>query len=244
MTENEGYVRLSKVMVQRGMCSRREADAYIEKGEVLVNGEVVSVLGTKIDPDAEVELNTRAKRAQKVKVTILLNKPLGIVSTQLEKGHKDAIQLITRWNQEGGRRRFQPSIFTELTVVGQLDIDSKGLLVLTQDGVLAKKIIGPDSEMEKEYLVRVEGSVSEEMIERLRFGLSLDGKQLKKARIEMIEPDFLRFVLWESKKRQIRRMCDLVGLKVVKLKRVRIGNVCLGDLPEGKWRFLSRQEKF
>ncbi len=242
MTENEGYVRLSKVMVQRGMCSRREADAYIEKGEVLVNGEVVSVLGTKIDPDAEVELNTRAKRAQKVKVTILLNKPLGIVSTQLEKGHKDAIQLITRWNQEGGRRRFQPSIFTELTVVGQLDIDSKGLLVLTQDGVLAKKIIGPDSEMEKEYLVRVRGTLSD--LELLKSGLELDGVPLKPAQVEWINEDQLRFVLKQGRKRQIRRMCKAVGLEVIGLKRVRIGRIKLGGLPEGQWRFLKKGETF
>lgn len=241
MTEK---VRLSKVMSERGMCSRREADWYIERGGVLVDGEVVSTLGTKVARDAQIEFARGAKRAQDKKVTILLNKPLGIVSTQPEKGYREALELITAENQEGEGRDFHPSMLRKLGVVGRLDIDSKGLLVFTQDGALAKKIIGPDAEMEKEYLVRVEGKIPDGAIEKLRSGLSLDGKRLKRAKVELIEADFMRFVLREGKNRQIRRMCELVGVRVAKLKRVRIGRVCLGDLPEGKWRLLEPDEKF
>lgn len=235
--------RLSKVMASRGMCSRREADGYIERGEVVVDGEVVDVLGTRVDPGCVIELKVGARKEQAGKVTILLNKPLGVVSTQPEKGYRAAIGLIRRENLVGGGR-FDRGMLVGLSVVGRLDIDSKGLLVLTQDGTVAREIIGPDSTMEKEYLVRVEGRVSEGVIEKLRFGLKLDGKPLKRARVEVIGEQLLRFVLQEGKKRQIRRMCALVGLEVMKLKRVRVGGVCLGDLPEGKWRFLRDQESF
>jgi 23S rRNA pseudouridine2604 synthase len=178
-------------------------------------------------------------------VTILLNKPIGYVSAQPEKGYTPAIMLINASNQvKNNGLAFNPGHRNKLAVVGRLDIDSKGLLILSQDGVLVKKIIGPESLIEKEYLVRVEGNVSEEALRKLRFGLYLDGKALKRAKVDLLQNNLLKIVLIEGKKRQIRRMCDLVGLKVVNLKRVRIGNVLLGDLPEGKWRFLRADESF
>jgi 23S rRNA pseudouridine2604 synthase len=125
-----------------------------------------------------------------------------------------------------------------------LDIDSTGLLVLTQDGRVAKQLIGEDSEVEKEYLVRVEGTLSAEALASLIHGLALDGEPLKPARVKWQNEDQLNFVLTEGKKRQIRRMCELVGLKVVGLKRIRIGKVKLGDLPMGKWRYLRDDEAF
>ena len=127
---------------------------------------------------------------------------------------------------------------------GRLDIDSQGLLVLTQDGRIAKQLIGEDSEVDKEYLVRVQGSLSDRGLELLNHGLSLDGKALRPAQVRWQNSDQLRFVLREGKKRQIRRMCELVGLKVVGLKRVRIGRVALGDLPLGQWRYLREDERF
>jgi 23S rRNA pseudouridine2604 synthase len=126
-----------------------------------------------------------------------------------------------------------------------LDIDSQGLLVLTQDGVVAKTLIGENSEVEKEYLVRVSGHLSDEGLRRLNDGsLVLDGRRLLPAKVEWLNQDQLRFVLREGMKRQIRRMCESVGLKVVGLKRVRIGKVMLGNLPEGKWRYLHDDESF
>jgi 23S rRNA pseudouridine2604 synthase len=140
-----------------------------------------------------------------------------------------------------------------LAPAGRLDIDSTGLLVLTQDGRIAKQLIGENSAIEKEYLVRVSlgtlvtnvrDHLPDEHLARLRHGMSLDGKPLKPAQVEWLNPEQLRFVLREGRRRQIRRMCELVGLKVIALKRVRIGQVRLGDLPVGKWRFLAADEKF
>ena len=235
-------LRLSKLMTARGMCSRREADRYIEQGLVRVNGVVISQLGTKVAPDVKIELARAAQQQQAQLITIMLNKPVGYVSTQPEPGYKPAIQLITAANQfddTGQRLKFRDG----LAVVGRLDIESQGLLLFTQDGRLAKHIIGEQRETEKEYLVRVEGGyLDEARLKLLRHGLSLDGEALKPAKVDWLNAEQLRFVLTEGKKRQIRRMCDLVNLRVTGLKRVRIGNLRLGNLPEGKWRFVSAEE--
>jgi 23S rRNA pseudouridine2604 synthase len=236
-------VRLSKLMAQRGVCSRREADAFIKQGLVSVNGVIVDRLGTKVAPDAEITLAPRAVKKQNELITIILNKPVGYVSAQPEPGYAPAIKLITVANQFAKRNKcLMPEHLKGLAVAGRLDIDSQGLLLFTQDGRLAKKIIGEESRVEKEYIVRVHGSLPDDGLRSLRGGLELDGKPLKPAQVEWINRDQLRFVLREGRKRQIRRMCDLVGLKVVGLKRVRIGKIKLGDLPEGKWRFLEADE--
>jgi len=236
-------VRLSKLMAQRGVCSRREADVFIEQGMVSVNGVIVDQLGAKVAPDAEITLAPQAVKKQKELITIILNKPVGYVSAQPEPGYAPAIKLITVANQFGkGNKRLMPEHLKGLAVAGRLDIDSQGLLLFTQDGRFAKKIIGEESRVEKEYIVRVRGLLPDDGLRLLRGGLALDGKPLKPAQVEWINRDQLRFVLREGRKRQIRRMCDLVGLKVVGLKRVRVGKIRLGDLPEGKWRFLETDE--
>src|SRR5215475_2818908 len=236
-------VRLSKLMAKRGVCSRREADAFIEQGLVSVDGVIVDRLGAKVAPDAEITLAPRAVKKQKELITILLNKPVGYVSAQPEPGYAPAIELITPANQFGKEhKRLKWEHLKGLAVAGRLDIDSQGLLIFTQDGRLAKKIIGENSRVEKEYIVRVQGSLPDDDLRLLRSGLALDGKPLKPAQVEWINRDQLRFVLREGRKRQIRRMCDLVGLMVVGLKRVRIGRLRLGNLPEGKWRFLGPEE--
>ena len=240
-------IRLSKVMSERGLCSRREADGFIERGWVRVDGVTVNVLGTKIDPSQTITLDKSARESQTRQVTILLNKPVGYVSGQPEKGYKAAVTLITAEAQYRGERsalRFNPGQLRGLAPAGRLDIDSQGLLIFTQDGRIAKRLIGNDSEVEKEYLVRVEGPLSEKGLALLQRGLSLDGEQLKPAKVSWQNRDQLRFILKEGKKRQIRRMCELVGLKVQGLKRVRIGKVVLGELPEGKWRYLREGEEF
>ena len=236
-------LRLAKLMSQKGICSRREAEEYIEKGHVQVNGKIIDKQGVKVLETDEIKLLPEACREQKNKVVILLNKPLGYVSTQPEKNYKAAIELITVQNQfDPEYKKFDNSYKKKLAVAGRLDIDSKGLLIFSQDGTIVKQIIGPDSETEKEYMVKVKGFVNPKLLEKLAFGLSLDDKPLKRAKVDLLAPDYMRFVLKEGKKRQIRRMCELVNLRVISLKRVRIGKVRLGNLPVGKWRFLKNSE--
>lgn len=237
-------MRLSKLMAEKGLCSRREADQFIERGLVFVNGERVTQLGFKVDPNVSVTLDSDALKEQKNLVTVILNKPVGYVSAQAEDGYEPAIKLLTPENQwrEKAKRVF-PLKLNNLAVTGRLDIDSQGILIFTQDGRLAKKIIGENSEIEKEYLVRVQGQLSQQNLKLLNYGLSLDGKKLKPAHVDWINDDQLKFILKEGKKRQIRRMCELVGLRVVGLKRVRVGQLRLGQLPEGQWRLLQPNEK-
>ena len=239
-------VRLSKVMSERAMCSRREADLWIERGWVLVNGERIAELGTRIDPNAEITISKEAEKDQAKQVTILLHKPVGYVSGQPEPGCVPAVTLISAetWKRQSGDPEFKPWMMRGLAPAGRLDVDSTGLLVLTQDGRVAKKLIGEDSDAEKEYLVRVAGEMIPNGLKLLQHGLELDGKPLKKAWVKQLNEDQLHFILKEGKKRQIRRMCELVGLRVIGLKRVGLGRVMLGDLPMGLWRFLRADEWF
>jgi 23S rRNA pseudouridine2604 synthase len=240
---SEELVRLSKLMAERGLCSRREADVWIERGLVRVNGAVISQPGTKVQRDVSIALDAQAQRQQQQLVTIILNKPMGYVSAQPEPGYQPAITLITPPHQFGtSPRRLKSEHLKHLAVAGRLDIDSQGLLLFTQDGRIAKKIIGENGSVEKEYIVRVGGELPEKNLQLLRHGLELDGRTLRPAQVEWINPQQLRFVLREGRKRQIRRMCELVGLKVLGLKRVRIGKIRLGNLPEGRWRFLEADE--
>ena len=273
-TADAATSRLNKRMAELGMASRREADDWIARGWVKVNGQAAT-MGMQVTPDARIEVARQAQGQQANQVTILLNKPMGIVSGQAEDGHQPAITLVqpqNRWADDNARFFFNPKQLQSLVPAGRLDIDSIGLLVLTQDGRVARQLIGEDSRMEKEYLVRVTtagwGEAGErgdelreiheddvvrtnvqavfprQQLERLRHGLSLDGQSLKPAKVTWQNPEQLRVVLTEGKKRQIRRMCELVGLKVVGLKRVRIGNVMLGNLPLGQWRYLAAHERF
>ena len=240
-------VRVSKLMSEQGLCSRREADSYIERGWVLVDDVPVTELGTRIYPNQRITLARQAQSRQEASVTILLNKPVGYVSSQAEKNYRPAVTLVSAQSRFGGDRsplNFRHEHLRGLAPAGRLDIDSTGLLVLTQDGRIAKQLIGENSGMEKEYLVRVEGGLPASGLALLNFGLSLDGKALKRAEVSWQNKDQLRFILREGKKRQIRRMCELVGLKITGLKRVRIGNVRLGDLPAGQWRYLRNDERF
>ncbi|MBP9713352.1 MAG: rRNA pseudouridine synthase [Sterolibacterium sp.] len=240
-------VRISKLLAQQGLCSRREADSYIERGWVYVDGQRITELGSKALPTQKITLSRAAEHTQQSRVTILLHKPVGYVSGQAEHGYQPAVTLIgadSRWAADRSAHRYLPAHLKGLAPAGRLDIDSTGLLILTQDGRIAKLLIGENSPIDKEYLVRVEGKLSDEGLARLNFGLSLDGQPLKRAVVRWQNEDQLRFVLREGKKRQIRRMCELVGLKVTGLKRVRIGKVRLGDLPPGQWRYLNDDEHF
>lgn len=240
-------IRLSKLMSEQGLCSRREADSYIEQGWVLVDGVPVTELGTKIDPSQRITLNRAAQSKQESRVTFLLNKPIGYVSGQPEDNYKPAIALInaaSHYAKDQSPLKFNRAQLKDIAPAGRLDIDSHGLLVLTQDGRIAKQLIGEDSTVDKEYLVRVQGKLVGNGLGLLNHGLKLDGVALKPAKVSWQNEEQLRFLLREGKKRQIRRMCELVGLKVTGLKRVRIGKIKLGDLPVGQWRYLGENEVF
>ncbi|MFQ5995102.1 MAG: pseudouridine synthase [Acidiferrobacterales bacterium] len=240
-------IRLSKLLAARGVCSRREADVFIERGWVYVDGKQVTTLGTTVYPHQTVNLDKRARARQNQAVTILLNKPPGYVSTQPEKGYPPAASLISKRSRFTGdlsRRQFKLAHHKGLAAAGRLDIDSTGLLVLTQDGRIARQLVGASSAIEKEYIVRVEGRLTRQKLARLRNGLLLDGKALKPAQVSLTNDGRLRFALTEGRKRQIRRMCRQVGLEVVALKRVRIGKVRLRNLPIGQWRYLGENESF
>jgi 23S rRNA pseudouridine2604 synthase len=243
-------IRLSKRMSELGLASRREADEWIERGWVRVDG-VAAVLGQKVTPASRITIERAATAEQAQRVTVLINKPIGYVSGQAEDGYEPAVVLVkpeNRWVHDHAPLRFQREQLKSLVPAGRLDIDSTGLLVLTQDGRVAKALIGENSLVEKEYLVRVQsvrgGRLPESDLRLLNFGMSLDGQALKPAKVWWQNEGQLRFVLQEGKKRQIRRMCELVGLQVVALKRIRIGNVLLGDLPIGSWRYLAAHEAF
>ena len=251
-----GSMRLSKRMSELGIASRREADEWIGKGWVRVDDQIVSALGSRVMPGQRVTIDAKAKYMQAQKVTVLINKPVGYVSGQAEDGYEPAVVLVTpayQWDEDHSGTRFLREHTKSLVPAGRLDIDSVGLLVLTQDGRVAKQLIGEDSDIEKEYLVRVasaepaaDGGVmlSDSNLALLRHGLELDGEALLPATVEWINADQLRFVLKQGKKRQLRRMCEAVGLQVLGLKRVRIGKIMLGDLPTGQWRYLRMDEGF
>lgn len=248
-------IRLNKRMADLGLCSRREADDWIARGWVRVNGQS-AVMGQPVLLNARIDIDRQAEQLQRQQVTILINKPVGYVSGQAEDGHEPAVALVqpqNRWSECNSRMRWGFEQLRGLAPAGRLDIDSIGLLVLTQDGRVARQLIGEDSDIEKEYLVRVsygretlnvQGAFPPDQLRLLCHGLSLDGQVLQPAQVSWQNPEQLRFVLKEGKKRQIRRMCEQVGLFVTGLKRVRIGRVNLGHLPVGQWRYLAPHEGF
>lgn len=259
-------IRLNKRLADLGLCSRREADEWIERGWVEVNGQTAQ-MGQAVTEADRIDVLPAARHRQDSRVTILLHKPVGYVSAQAEDGHESAAVLVqprNQWRSDPLIRRgpsWQPQHARGLAPAGRLDIDSTGLLVLTQDGRVARTLIGEDSGIEKEYLVRVHWAPNgpkgadvvtqdvqavfpAERLALLRHGLRLDDQPLKPAQVDWQNPEQLRFVLTEGKKRQIRRMCEQVGLHVVGLKRIRMGRIVLGHLPVGQWRYLRPDERF
>jgi len=231
--------RVNKWLASEGVCSRREAEALIQKGLVKIDGARIDDPGRKIEPGQTIEINTAQGKPQ---ISAVLNKPVGVVSAQPEGSQIPAARLLTRANLVGAAANM-PTKSTSLAPLGRLDQDSRGLLLLSEDGVLAKALIGPESKLDKEYLVRVTGQITNRKLALLRHGLQLDGRQLKPAKIEQVEPQRIRFTLIEGRNRQIRRMCDLVGLEVTDLLRLRIGPLKLANLQESKWRALTAEER-
>jgi 23S rRNA pseudouridine2604 synthase len=234
--------RVNRWLAQSGVCSRREAEALIARGLVSIDGQRVDDVGRKIAPGQTLVLNDDAQASLDSQMSVVIHKPAGIVSSQPDPGQVPAVRLLTR-DALWGESPAIPGWDTRLAPVGRLDMDSRGLLILSEDGVLAKAVIGPGSQLEKEYRVAVMGELTDEKIDLLRHGLELDERQLRPAEVDLISEQRLRIVLREGRNRQIRRMCELVELKVVDLFRVRVGSVTLGDMPEGYWRPLTSDER-
>ena len=180
--DGEEPVRVNKWLAQSGVCSRREADELIAAGAVMIDGERVSDAGRKITPGQTLVLNDRAELGLGAQISVIVHKPVGIVSAQPDPGQIPAARLLTAENQIGPG--IAPNSRTSFAPLGRLDMDSRGLLLLSEDGVLAKAIIGPESQIDKEYVVTVTGKVDRAKIQKLRHGLELDGRQLKPAKVK------------------------------------------------------------
>ena len=234
-------VRINKWLGQSGVCSRREAESLIADGLVSIDGEVVRDAGRKIEKGQTLTLNQGGEEALSSGMTLMIHKPVGYVSGQPEPGKIPAVRLLAFKNRadEGPIPRRDES----LPPIGRLDEDSRGLLMVSTDGVVAKAVIGPESDLDKEYLVRVEGQITQAKLDKLCHGLELDGRKLRPAKVTLIRGQDLKFILREGRKRQIRRMCELVGLEVIDLFRTRIGPIKLDGLKEGQWRHITPEER-
>ena len=237
--------RVAKLMAARGLCSRREAERLIDAGCVVVDGEPVLAQGAKAAADADIRVTDAGERLLGGRATVLLHKPVGVVSTQPEPGQTPAWKLIRAAARRG---EVDPSTLRSLladpqslSAAGRLDRASRGLLILTQDGTVARRVIGGHG-VEKEYLVRTDPPASDGQVRKLNGPMRLDGEPLLPMRVSRVDASTLRFVLVEGKKHQIRRCARTVGLAVTDLFRVAVGPLALGDLPEGCWRVASAAE--
>ncbi|WP_288622373.1 pseudouridine synthase [uncultured Brachyspira sp.] len=220
-------MRLNKYISSLNIASRREADKLIKDGKVKVNGEII------INPAIQVRENDKIicdiEDYKNEKIYIKLNKPVGYVVSNNKKEGKPIYKLLDEK-------------LKKLYPVGRLDKDSKGLILFTNDGIFSRKIIGEESECEKEYYVKLEGNISDGALKKLEFGISLDGKKLKPAIVKRVSKNSFNIILKEGRNRQIRRMCEKVGFEVILLKRLRISNIYLNDLQEGKFEYLTKDE--
>jgi 23S rRNA pseudouridine2605 synthase len=221
--------RLQKVLARAGLGSRRACEELIADGRVTVNGEVAE-LGRRVDPDHdEVAVDGVPATVRPGLVHYLLNKPRGVVTTASDpQGRPTVVELVPS----------DPRVFP----VGRLDVDTEGLLVMTNDGDLAFRLTHPSHGVEKAYLAEVEGRPSPAAVRRLREGVALDDGTTSPARVSLTPPNVLRLVLHEGRNRQVRRMCETVGYPVVRLVRYRIGPVVDPSLAPGRWRVLERAE--
>lgn len=234
--------RVNKWLAQSGVCSRREAEALIGKGLVFIDGQRVDDAGRKIEHGQTLVLNDSAQAILDTMLSVVFHKPIGIVSSLPQDDQVEAASLLTaqaQWDQGGA----VPGPGNNLAPLGRLDRDSRGLLVLSEDGVLAKALIGPESNIDKEYMVLLTGVITPRKLDLLRNGLELDGRKLRPAKVRQIHDQKLNIILKEGRNRQIRRMAETVDLRVVDLMRVRVGPLQIGDLPEGHWRHLTPEER-
>lgn len=222
-------MRIQKYMSERKILSRRETEDFMLKGFITVNGKVVKELGTQIDPDKDkIEIIQSARPALGKKITIAFNKPRGIVSSKIKEEGPTVFDLLPE--------------FTYLNTVGRLDKESEGLLLLSNDGAITSTITGTDHLVEKEYEVTVSEPLTPGKLKKMEGGIMLAEGMTLPAKTKMIGPHIFKIILREGKKHQIRRMCAAVYLTITNLKRIRIGNITLRDIPSGKWRQLAETE--
>lgn len=226
-TDNEG-IRLNKYIASSGLCSRREADTLIEKGKVTING-IVAVQGTKVSEDDIVEVSGRKIRPDDDMIYIAFNKPLGITCTTDKRDPSNIIDYIG----------FDERIFP----VGRLDKNSSGLILLTNDGSIVNKLLRAENGHEKEYLVTVNRPYDKEFIKSMESGVPVLGQLTLPCKLRPLGDKTFKIILHQGLNRQIRRMCEFLGYKVTRLKRIRFMNIMLGDLETGKWRYLTSDEK-
>lgn len=228
--QSAATVRLQKYLSQAGVCSRRKGEAYIRQGRVKVNGEVISVLGTKVDPrNDHIEVDGRPVRPADQKIYIALNKPKGYITSCRHGGRRVVVELV--------------DIKQRVVPVGRLDKDTTGLLLLTNDGRLHHQLSHPSFDHEKEYEVTVDRPIADNALQRLADGMPLMGTRTRPAKVKRLSGRRFRIVLQEGRNRQIRRMVRKLGYEVARLKRIRLANVYLNDLPIGAWRYLSGDEE-
>lgn len=231
-------VRIAKLLSEQNICSRKKAEAWVEKKFVRVNGQILEKPEHKINSTDFILIDKKAIHQAESQKTIVMNKPRNFVSSFDDPKYKLALSLATRNNFVG--TKYLDLDLKTFGVVGRLDADSRGLLIYSQDGTFAKSIIGETVTVEKEYIVKVKGKITPEKLSLLQHGLSLDGKALKRAKVKVVKEQTLNFILTEGKNRQIRRMCGAVDLEVIDLCRIRIADIRLpNNLEEGKWIFLD-----
>lgn len=223
-------MRLQKFLSQGGVCSRRQGETFIVNGRVRVNGQVVTALGTKVDPARDrIELDGRSVALTEQRTYIALNKPKGYVTSCRHAGEQVVMELI--------------DLPQRLFPVGRLDKDSIGLLLLTDDGQLHHRLSHPGFDHEKEYEVTLQRPIDDAGLQRLSKGIVLKGRKTRSTRVQRLSGRRFKIVMKEGRNRQIRRMARHLGHQVVRLKRIRVANVRLGNLPPGGWRHLSSAEK-
>ena len=222
-------MRLQKYIANAGFCSRRKAEHYIQNGEVTVNGQTVTQLGIKIDPEGDkVEIAGHLIRPDQALIYIMLNKPRGYITSCRHGNRKIVMDLI--------------DISERVYPIGRLDKDSTGLLLLTNDGRLHQRLAHPSFDHEKEYEVAVADPITDDTLAILQQGVVIDDVKTRPARTKRLSPTRFRIVLQEGRKRQIRRMVETVGNKVKDLHRIRVSGLTLGNLAPSRWRYLTQEE--
>ena len=227
MSVNHDLIRINRYLYLKNICSRREADRLIEKGLIFVNGKKAK-LGQKISENDNVDIKEEALQKLKNKIIIILNKPKNYVSANPQGNEKEANNLLP---------------FSEkLSPVGRLDKNSHGLLLLTNDGRIVNKLLNPDFDHDKEYIVKVDKRITPTFLNQIKNGVNIEGYITKKTKIKKIDSKTFSLILTEGKKHQIKRMCQSLGYTVIDLQRTRILNLKLNNLEIGKYRKIEGKE--
>ena len=222
--------RINKYIASCGVCSRRKADELVLSGKVVVNEKVVQELGYKVNDTDVVKVNGKIIHKEANNIYIILNKPKGYITTSKEQfGRKSVMDLIKE------KERVYP--------IGRLDMYTEGLLLLTNDGEFSNKLMHPTNKIEKTYIVTTTSNITDKQIEMLKSGVDIGGYITREAKVRALSSTQIEIIISEGKNRQVRKMCSSVGIKVTNLKRIKVGNIELGDLPVGKYRYLTEKEK-